>query len=794
MSNEDITKFYKFLRHKKQSELRLIEPKWKGNSLPIQKWVNNEEEFIRYIEKYNENYNIYVGINERTELGDKDEDVEFITNIGHDIDAHGKDSDFQKAQEVALKIKEDCIKIGYDEPLVICSGRGFWVIHHTPPIENNEENRKKIKEFGKRIKEKYEVEGIELDSSVYNVSRIARVPGTLNISDEKNKVNSFIVNNPPIKEDFKLTDSILEIELKTYPNISTGTNPKDSCAFMDYCLAHEVPTGERHKVISRNMSLYICDNPDRELLKEQYFKMQKGSEVELNQWLKNIDLNGQEKYPFSCGELINFQKKYKIPSKCLGCKKYKKFKQQIKEDKRIKKINKIQEKENYSELQKKVMTELALKEKNKATELIVEYILNNNYIYTTKDDIKSEMWVYVDGVYKPEGRSEVKLITRKVLGETYTSQLYNEVINKIEADTYIEHDDFFQTNYLNELPVENGILNIITRELNQFDPKKIFFNKLPVEYDSEAKCPNILNFLNDVLKDKGDVPVMLEIIGFCLLKEYKFEKAFMLVGNGRNGKSKTLELIKRLIGIENCCSVPLSMITADSTSVCEFFGKMVNLAGDLSNDSLKKTGMFKQTVGRDVISAKRKYLRDLAFVNYSKHLFAANELPRVYDTTDGFWTKWLLLEFPYKFITQKEYDSLSKEDKINKKILDTDIIEDITTPKEMSGLLNIALDSLQNLLDNQDFSYSVGTNEIKDIWIRQSDSFAAFCIDSIEEDYNNKITKKDLRKRFHKYCKKHKIKGSGDKSIKATLQDRYGVIESQDSFNKDRYWEGIKFK
>ena len=158
--------------------------------------------------------NLYVGINERKLNGDKDDDIEFITNIGHDIDAHdGSEKSFMTAQEVALKIKEECIEKGYNEPLVICSGRGFWIIHHIFPIKNNQDNRNKIKEFGNIIKKKYEVEGIEIDPSVYNPSRIARIPGTLNISDENNKVLSFIINNPNLEQDFKLSKSIEEIEL-----------------------------------------------------------------------------------------------------------------------------------------------------------------------------------------------------------------------------------------------------------------------------------------------------------------------------------------------------------------------------------------------------------------------------------------------------------------------------------------------------------------------------------------------------------------------------------------------------
>ena len=798
INKEEIKKFIKFLNHKDQSELRLIEPRWKNDKpIPVQKWVNNEEEFLEEVEKYNGEYNIYVGINERKFNGDKDEDVEYITNIGHDIDAHGgKEEDFMKAQEVALKMKEVSIEVGYKEPLVLCSGRGFWVIHHIVPIKNTEENRKKIKEFGLRIKKKYEIDGIEIDTSVYNPSRIARIPGTLNISNEKNFVNAFIINDPNGEEDLKLSDDILEIEIKTYSNLSTGKSPKDSCAFMDYCLTHEIPLGERHRVISRNMSLYICDNPDRQLLKEQYFKIQKGSEVELNQWLKNIDKNGKENYPFSCGELIKFQKKYKIPIKCFGCPKYKKFKQEKKIEERTKKLNEIQGEKDYSELQKEVMTYIALKERNKATELIVEEIKKNNYIYSTKDDIKSEMWIYVNGIYKSEGKSEVKEITRKILGEVYTSQLYNEIINKIEADTYIEQDEFFKTKYLDEIPLENGILNIFTRELTDFNPKKIFFNKLPIEYNPKNECPNILNHLKTILKSDDDVPVILELIGFMLLKEYKIEKAFMFVGKGRNGKSKTLELMKRFLGPENCSNLPLAAMKHDSFSLSEIFGKMANLAGDLSNTDLKETGTIKNLIGRDTIQAKRKFLKDLNFVNYAKLVFAANELPKVYDTTDGFWTKWVLLEFPYKFVPESEYNKLSKKEKETHKILDPDIIEKLCSKEELSGLLNLVLDGLNRLIENEDFSYSKGTKEVKDLWIRQSDSFTAFCIDNIEENNINLITKRELRKKYFEYCKSHKIKGCSDKAIKITLQNNYGVEEGRKNIIGDfeYIWEGIQFK
>jgi putative DNA primase/helicase len=468
----------------------------------------------------------------------------------------------------------------------------------------------------------------------------------------------------------------------------------------------------------------------------------------------------------------------------------------LKAKRKKEKKEEIKKSVNYSKLQKESLTFMVLKNYDKASELIVKEIEKENHIYTTKNDVKSEMWIYEEGIYKPNGKAYVKEFSRKILGETYTVYIANIIISKIETDSYIKEEDFFVNNNVDELPVENGILNVKTRKLLEFDPKKIFFNKLPVEYNENATCDNIDKFLRDILTKEEDITVAYEIVGSGLLKEYFTEKAAMLVGEGRNGKSKFLELIKRLSNVDNTCSVPIRSMREDNSSLCELHGKLFNLAGDLSGGDLKDTGVFKQTVGRDILQAHRKFLTDLKFVNYAKHIFACNELPRVFDTTDGFWDKWVLLKFPYKFITQEELNKLPEQEKINKKIKDQYIIDKISTPEELSGFLNKALDGLDRLLEQNNFSQTEGSKEIKDFWIRNSDSFAAFCIDNIEESYDSYIPKKQIRNLFSKYCKKHKIKGAGDKSIKATLEDRYGAFDNRKMFNNEitPVWEGIKFK
>ena len=460
-----------------------------------------------------------------------------------------------------------------------------------------------------------------------------------------------------------------------------------------------------------------------------------------------------------------------------------------KENKEIRK----KEEELYS-LRMAVISELAKKERRNATEMIVEWIEENNNIHTIMEDDKEEVWFYKEGIYVPYGRNMIQEKCRIILKENYTSHLANEVISKIAADTFIDKEKFFTNNYLGEVPLQNGLLNVLTKKISPFDPNKIFFNKLPIKYDPNAKCPNIEKHFETVLKNKEDKRVMFEVFRFFLYKDYFIEKAIMFVGDGRNGKGKTIDLMKRFLGADNCASVPLGAMDEKSFRIWDLFGKMANLAGDLSNNALKDTSALKQTTGRDLIGADRKRKSTVNFVNYAKHVFACNELPRVYDFSRGFWERWILFEFPYTFISEERYNSLPENERKKYRIKDTQIMDKLSSPEELSGLLNKALEGLQRLFKQKDFSHSKGVEEIKQFWIRRADSFTAFAIDNLEEDYEHEIPKIKIRRAFSRYCKEHKLKGASDKNIKIVLEEMFGAGEKQSFGTGLRSWEGIKFK
>lgn len=436
--------------------------------------------------------------------------------------------------------------------------------------------------------------------------------------------------------------------------------------------------------------------------------------------------------------------------------------------------------------------------RRKICEYIVQNLEKGYYIYSLKEDKGNEVWIYREGIYVPNGKSELKQVIRYILQSHYTETYVNDIFIRLEADTFIDPNEFFNKQYIDYIPLQNGLLNLLTNQLLPFNPEMIFFNKLPVYYDPSAKCPYIEKHLQEVLKSPDDAELFYEIVGYCLWKDYNLERAIMMIGDGRNGKGKSMELIKRFIGLNNCASVSLNSIKDGNFALSNLFGKMVNLAGDISSTALKETGLFKQTTGRDLISANRKYLTDIQFTNYAKHIFACNELPMVYDNSKGFWERWIILEFPYTFIPQREYDLLKPEEKITKKIMDIDLINKISTQEELNGLLNKALQGLHNILERKDFCKTQGSDTVKMLWIRKANSFMAFCLDYLEEDYDNKITKIDMRRAFSEYCRKHRIRGSSDQVMKITLQETYGASEEFEYLKKDserrHVWSGVRFK
>ncbi len=456
---------------------------------------------------------------------------------------------------------------------------------------------------------------------------------------------------------------------------------------------------------------------------------------------------------------------------------------------------------NVAQLKADIYQFLLQSKKNEATELLVKVLEKKTKFYATQFDEANELYYFEEGVYKSEGRSFIKKFCRNILDTAYSEQLANSVCAKIEADSFIEQREFFKPQNIDEICVLNGVLNLKTKELSEYTPTKIFFSKINANYDPAATCEDIETFLSEVLAEPHDIQTIYEIIGSCLYRDYFIEKAIMMLGSGRNGKGKTIAIIKAILGEQNFTGLALQNLENGDFKEIELLGKLANLGGDISNYPLKSTAKFKGLTGRDTITASKKFKNDVSFVNYAKMIFATNNLPKTYDLTEGFFCRWVYLDFPYTFKAQKDYEEAIQKEPTNTKIklMDQKRINNILTPTQLSGLLNKSLEGLTNLFNNGDYTSSKSSELIKLWWVRNSDSFLAFCWENIETaDTELEWLPKDaVRQKYQAYCSKNKLISEGDKHIHEIMIREMKAWEGQINPEKGErvyVWKGIKLK
>jgi len=426
------------------------------------------------------------------------------------------------------------------------------------------------------------------------------------------------------------------------------------------------------------------------------------------------------------------------------------------------------------------------------TQLIKEYFLENEHIYTTRDDENAEMWIYKEGIYIPEAKTYIREFCKDLLKQKLTAQQCNKVIFKIEVDTYIDQDEFFINKDIELVPVLNGVLNIKTKELLEFNPKYIFFNKLNMDYD-----PNIINdvfqeFFEEIVSIK-DVPVIQELFGYCLFRNYKIHKSFMFNGYGCNGKGTTLNLLENFINVKNITDLTLKDMEQDNFTLIRLHNKMVNISGDIDDSFIECSGTFKKLTGNDTITAKRKFKTDVSFKNYAKMIFACNDLPKFKDNSDGQWRRWVLIDFPFKFVEPAKYDALEPIQAIkdNIKRMNVDKVENLTTTENMTALLNWALVGLDRILENGSLSEGNSQN-VRDIWKMKNNTVIRFVNEKCVLEYGQSVALNDFKTEYGKFCQKNHIKTEKSKIITETLEQEFGIFPNRK--NTGMMYDGINLK
>lgn len=359
------------------------------------------------------------------------------------------------------------------------------------------------------------------------------------------------------------------------------------------------------------------------------------------------------------------------------------------------------------------------------------------HFLTTRDN--KELYYFDGECYTEKGESIVRSLTQEYIGDLTTKHTKEEVLSYITDNNYVDREIFsVDENYIN---LKNGIYNIREKKLENHDPKYHFLNMIPIKYKKDADCPKIKKFLSEVAYAE-DIPTLQEFLGYCMYRRYNIHKICMLLGEGKNGKSTFLRLLTQFLGEKNILSRELYKLITDRFAIADLHGKLGNVCGDVTDTVLKHTGLLKSIVGEDYLTGERKYKGCFSFLNYAKLIFSANKLPETQDKTLAYYRRWILISFPNTF---------------DDKNCNPNLLEEIATEEEMSGLFNFALDGLERLMVNGDFSYNKTTEDIAEQYENLSNPIFAFTNKFIKTVVGGYIEKDEVYEKYVKWCRKKRL-------------------------------------
>lgn len=162
---------------------------------------------------------------------------------------------------------------------------------------------------------------------------------------------------------------------------------------------------------------------------------------------------------------------------------------------------------------------------------------------------------------------------------------------------------------LNLILVANGILDTNTMKLLPFSPEHLFINAIPTAYNTKPNPEAMAiwdNYLNTTL-DPQDILGLQEMSGYCLYRDYFIEKLFLLVGPGGNGKTVYMLAQNAMLGVKNVTHIAMQSLEESRFDTNDLFGKLANLADEVTADGLKSTAVIKQLTGGSAMSAEPKF-------------------------------------------------------------------------------------------------------------------------------------------------------------------------------------------
>lgn len=371
--------------------------------------------------------------------------------------------------------------------------------------------------------------------------------------------------------------------------------------------------------------------------------------------------------------------------------------------------------------------------------------------------INNQLHIYQNGIYV-EGENLGTVIRENIpnIKKNQKAEVFDCLRDITECKTQAD---------ARYIAFRNGVLDIVTGQMQPFSPDLVITNQIPWDYNPEAYSELADDTLNKLAC--GDQPIralLEECIGYCFYRANDYKKSFMLTGKGNNGKSTFLDCVKAILGDGNISALDLKEL-GDRFSTSMMFGKLANIGDDFLQGSQVAT--FKKVVSGNRIKAERKGQDPFEFNPYVKLLFSANDIPRMKDKTGAVLNRLVIIPFNARFT--KYLPSGEIDPDYNPKIR-----YELVQQSSVEYLIRVGVEGLKRIIENQGFSKSDATEQMAEEYDLMNNPIKGFFAEQ-EEGYIFRETVQDIFTRYQLYCNDCGIKPETKISFGKTVAEMFQV-------------------
>src|SRR5258708_15698495 len=299
-----------------------------------------------------------------------------------------------------------------------------------------------------------------------------------------------------------------------------------------------------------------------------------------------------------------------------------------------------------------------------------------HFIYSLQED---KFYVYDDGYWCQLFEIEfLTIITRAFPGiNSHPIATRKQIVDNFKLLASRRIKIFNQHQHLN---FPQGELDVATKELREHHPDYYSTNRIPYNYNCNAICPLWEKSLLDIFEGSIDkVNTLQEFFGYCLTKDTRKEKALLLLGESRTGKSTILQGLRHIVGDDNCSFVALKYISHPQYTPM-LINKLINIDTEVSGNALDFERDFKTITSGEPVNCNQKFVETFKFNPFCKMVMSANVFPRITDHSSAFYKRLIII--PCDRVFEENEQNINLKDELL---------------KELSGILNWAIDGLHRL-------------------------------------------------------------------------------------------------